>query len=84
MSETASAGIAVYPNPTRSILNVSAENPFDQVRIIDVTGRTVIAKDQRARRVGTIDLSFLKSGLYEVIILFEEKIITCAEIVKVD
>lgn len=44
VDETASSEINVYPNPTSSVINISAKG-MQNITIIDMTGRVVMSKD---------------------------------------
>lgn len=44
VDETAISEISVYPNPTSSVINISAEG-MQNITIIDMTGRVVMSKD---------------------------------------
>jgi hypothetical protein len=55
--------IAVFPNPTEDVLNISYgfNNPLTQVSIVTLTGQTVY---QANEMVESIDLSNLAKGIY--------------------
>ena len=53
--------VAVYPNPTKGIVNIVSENAVLSVDVIDLSGRTV------ARSSGnTVDISALPNGFYSL------------------
>jgi len=53
--------IAIYPNPVSNVLNVEGED-IQQVEILDLNGRTVLATNES----GAINISNLASGMYLV------------------
>lgn len=60
----------IFPNPAQDILNISLENQPSKadVQIFDLLGR-MISKTKLQNDLTTIDISFLKRGLYFVRIL---------------
>lgn len=63
--------INIYPNPTRSILNI--ESPSGSIATVySSLGRTVVV----GTREKQIDLSGLSNGLYEVVVDYRGRIIT--------
>ena len=62
--------IKMYPNPTTSILNLDFSNEIavDKVKVIDMTGKTVLQQDQNFTQ---INVDKLTSGLY-IIELYSE------------
>jgi hypothetical protein len=64
--------IAVYPNPANNRLNISNnQSAINTVRIIDISGRTLIQKTNILEREITIDVSNLNNGMYSVIVTGE-------------
>lgn len=58
--DTNEFSISVYPNPTRDIINVEAQNAqIDQIDIFDINGKKV-----KTSRVGKINVSDLSNGVY--------------------
>lgn len=57
VAELGMSGMALYPNPTRDILNF---NRTKDVVILDLSGREVLV----TKEVRTVDVSFLSSGIY--------------------
>ena len=55
--------VLIYPDPATSILTVSAGNAINQIRITDLTGRTVYNEHYNAVKID-IDLTNLASGMY--------------------
>lgn len=64
ISETLNSSFSIYPNPTNGIVNVVVENfEVDQIRIMDVTGRTVRLVNIE-ESITSIDMRRLAKGLY--------------------
>lgn len=63
--ENTIAGFSMFPNPTRSDLNISAQTTLQNVRIFNLLGQVVI--DQKVNALSeTINVSNLKAGSYLV------------------
>lgn len=63
-------GIAIYPNPTDGLFNISFNNPEElmkQIMIINHQGSVVVNKDNPNNN--TIDMNNLSSGLYVIKII---------------
>ncbi len=54
---------SVYPNPSTSTWNFSAEQPIDHIEIFDITGKKVLST-QLGDKQFTISGSHLRSGVY--------------------
>jgi len=68
------SSLIVYPNPTRNSLYINFNNDHAvRVSIIDNTGRTVIPPLTPVNSTLTIDVSYLQTGLYFVLIDLENK-----------
>lgn len=63
----AGAGWRVFPNPTKNHLFVTGpeDRTAQRVRLLDVTGKTVLAVDGPGRR---IELGALPSGVYQLVV----------------
>ena len=72
-------GIKLYPNPVKSILNISKNNTvnIDSILIYDTTGKVVLQPNFKEN----IDLSSLANGLYYVKLSNEKQIIKTEKIV---
>lgn len=71
----------VSPNPTTGKINLEfADNNIKQIRISDLTGKTIIEKSE-IQQSQTIDLSSFESGIYIINIKTDKEIFT-ARIVK--
>jgi type IX secretion system substrate protein len=58
--------IAVYPNPTRDLLNISGLAQGDLVTIYDVFGRNILQKQMAGQPTGSVSLCNLATGTYLV------------------
>ena len=67
-SRISSEKILIYPNPTSGLVNFS--RPID-VTVYDYTGRKIIDNKNKSN----IDLSEYSSGIYNIIIIFEDNIL---------
>lgn len=61
ISNVNDANVALYPNPTTSVLNIAAEGVME-VAVVDMNGRTVMTENN----TNTIDMSELANGVYFV------------------
>ncbi len=61
INENNASSIALYPNPTTGILNITAED-VNSVEVYDITGRVVMMRGAE----NTIDMSELEAGVYFV------------------
>ena len=75
-------GLEVFPNPTSSFVNIQFESEASQkvsYKILDLTGRSVMAKELGNRSgefMETIDLSNTARGIYLVQASFDEAVMT--------
>ena len=60
ITNAANVNVALYPNPTNSMLNIATEG-LQSVEVMDMTGRMVMTSSQN-----TIDMSQLSNGVYVV------------------
>jgi len=62
--------IKFYPNPASKKLNIDAEgiDKISRVRIVDMSGRLVRVIDVYNSSIVEIDLTVLKTGIYQVFI----------------
>ncbi len=71
----------IYPNPTNGLINIEfADNEIQQIKISDLTGKTIIEKTN-IQQNETIDLSSFASGIYIIKIRKNNEIFT-TKIVK--
>jgi len=64
VSTIAIEGLQVYPNPANDIVNVTAENNIQNISIVDLTGKEVIALNNIALNNATVNISNLDKGVY--------------------
>jgi len=64
VSTIAIEGLQVYPNPANDIVNVTAENNIQNISIVDLTGKEVIALNNIALNNTTVNISNLDKGVY--------------------
>ena len=60
------AGISIFPNPAKNVLNVNSETVLEGAEIYDVTGRLVKAIKFNGLQANTINVSALSGGNYIV------------------
>ena len=65
---------SVYPNPTQGNIIIKLDNDATLLQVIDVTGKVIIAKDNIAKGIHSLDLSDLNSGIYFVKMITEDQI----------
>lgn len=65
IEETQSIELAVYPNPARSSFTVDANETIHQVRLINISGQTVLTIEVNDSQ-SEINVSNLRSGVYFV------------------
>lgn len=65
--------VNIYPNPTSSHLTISFNGDIDEVKLIDLTGKTVISKKTL---ISSFDISDLVNGVYFIQVISEGKSIT--------
>lgn len=71
-----SNNLIIFPNPTSGKINFKfAYNSIQQIKIIDLTGKTIIEKTE-IQQNETIDLSQFKAGIYIINIQTDKEIIT--------
>ncbi|PCI94137.1 MAG: hypothetical protein COB15_14845 [Flavobacteriales bacterium] len=65
--------IEIYPNPTSNQLSIDTELNISEVRIVDITGKTIITIKQKTK---TINVAELVNGIYFIKVIADEKTIT--------
>ncbi len=63
VSQFAAGTISAYPNPVAHTLQITANDPIDEIRICSLLGQTVIGKKVFGKNA-TLDVSQLESGVY--------------------
>ena len=71
IENASSVNVALYPNPTSSILHISAEG-IQEVSVLDINGRTVMTE----QHVNSIDMTDLANGVYFVRVITNEGVAT--------
>lgn len=64
--------ISIYPNPSSEILYIDTETSIDQLTIVNQLGEKVFETN---KSISTLNLEFLDSGLYTLMILSQDEII---------
>lgn len=64
---------SIYPNPTSSTLNISAEIKFQSYKIVDMQGKVL---DSGKLNNGSIDVSALRQGLHYLVVETKEGIVS--------
>ncbi|MBC2845489.1 aryl-sulfate sulfotransferase [Winogradskyella flava] len=54
--------LSAYPNPTKDVINFTADNPIDQIEVYSITGKRILSK----RNSSFIDVESLANGVYMV------------------
>ena len=76
--EEANAGtIVVYPNPTENVLNIQTRLDVD-VEVYSMTGKLVLSESKTNR----IDFRGLKSGIYNMVLIHNDKLRITKRVVK--
>ena len=66
-----SIALSLYPNPTNGLLNVMAETPIQQIRVLDLSGKLVMeATPLNAQHM--LDVTHLSEGVYAVQVMTTE------------
>ncbi len=63
--ESVNSNFKVYPNPVQSELNITSDEMMSNVKIVNVIGQTVVAKNVNAKQT-TVNTASLKNGVYFV------------------
>jgi len=58
------AGVKVYPNPAKDVVNIAGLSASDKVKLTDLTGREVGTWQTRQNGAFTIEVGNLPAGLY--------------------
>ena len=76
--EEANAGtIVVYPNPTENVLNIQTRLDVD-VEVYSMTGKLVLSESKTNR----VDFRGLKSGIYNMVLIHNDKLRITKRVVK--
>jgi hypothetical protein len=63
---TKATNLNLYPNPASTLLNIEASTALEQVRILNMVGKTIQIIEVGAARKTTIDIATLSAGVYQV------------------
>lgn len=74
LSEYNTDQITLFPNPTKEFLtiNSSTNQTINEIKILDLSGKNVLQKTDLNTTEETISISQLSSGVYQLIITFQE------------
>lgn len=76
-------GINAYPNPVRESLTIiNNEYPIDNVKLLNLFGKTIISAQVSPDKKQTLELSDLTSGIYVLEIYKEGKLIGRRKVIK--
>lgn len=75
-----SVNMKVYPNPTSNKLQVTLAQKIKQIAIYDITGKLVLSPT--ASDVNSIDVSYLKAGIYYLVLIGEGDNLYSSKFVK--
>ena len=62
--------VTFYPNPTSGILHLNLDQPADELKVMDITGRIIYRKTSNISEKEMIDLSGNHNGIYLIQIRF--------------
>jgi hypothetical protein len=63
--ESVNSNFSVYPNPVQSELNITSDEMMSNVKLVNVIGQTVVAKNVNAKQT-TVNTASLTNGVYFV------------------
>lgn len=72
----------IFPNPVSDVLNIEIDSYPTSIKIIDLTGKTLITHSYTEQNIIPIDIKTLQSGLYSVSIELKNGIIMSQSFVK--
>ncbi len=81
VSETSKNNIKSYPNPVKDVFNIEAQGKIKTVKVYDVVGKQIFAKDLNDAK-SQIDFSKFNSGVYIVTTLLEDGTSTSTKVIK--
>ena len=73
MAQAKEMGISIYPNPTTNQLHIECKQSISEIKIIDITDRTVITKKNNIRNINVSELS---KGIYCLVLTVNNRIIS--------
>jgi len=72
----------VYPNPSRYTLNVNANQPIEQIRLINALGQVVVEQTSGTNPTAQIDVNQLKAGVYTLQVKVANQVIIRSIVVQ--
>jgi hypothetical protein len=66
IGEASVSGISIYPNPTNDLLRVSGIKDFDEITIINSTGKIMQVQPTNDQNEVSIDMSAFSKGIYQL------------------
>jgi hypothetical protein len=76
INETDFLNVKIFPNPAENKLFIESEEMISNVRIISLTGETIILEENNLSKTIEINVEMLKNGIYFVELIFENNILT--------
>lgn len=74
VGETEETMARVFPNPTYGVLQIELDRPADGLRVMDLTGKTVLSRSA-VEVDDSIDLEEFNAGIYVVALQFGEEVV---------
>jgi TRAP-type uncharacterized transport system substrate-binding protein len=65
--------VQIYPNPTSNQLTIATDLAINEIKLIDITGKTIRSIKQDTKVINVADLP---SGIYFIQLITNEKVIT--------
>lgn len=65
--------VDTFPNPVKDEISINSNFDLKCVKIINVLGQTLYEENNIFKRKFTLDMSYLSSGIYNVIFTSQEK-----------
>ena len=73
VSPNADNSLLIFPNPSKDIFNIKSENNISEIKIVDIAGKNILAKNI-ADREFAINLSAFQTGIYFLLIKNEKAV----------
>ena len=71
IKEHSSFAVALYPNPSSDVINLSSDKKLSQLRVISASGQVVLNQELSGQSI-RIDVSHLNAGIYLVNLVSED------------
>ena len=75
INTNAKAGIAVYPNPAHSLVNIKTVETITKIQVINAIGQIVLEKSNINNNFSSIELKTIESGIYTILVSTENGVI---------